>query len=132
MHCFRGVFRKNFSFHLFFSIPWQKDASGVKLQAQRVGSSRKWPYQRKGVFKGSCPRSTSEITWSALRGCSATQTPRKPSIAQLRREATVAKKETPDSHKEDSGENENSYGCEKNGKKKRRCGISRNRGMQAE
>src|SRR5712691_349366 len=79
MHCFRGVFRKNFSFHLFFSIPWQKAASGVKLQAQRVGSSRKWPYQRKGVFKGSCPRSLSEITWCASLGCSATQTPRKPS-----------------------------------------------------
>src|SRR5436309_2415846 len=36
----------------------------------------------------------------------------------------------PDSHKENSGENENGYGYEKNGKEKRRCSISRNRGIQ--
>jgi hypothetical protein len=38
-------------------------------------------------------------------------------------------KKTLDSHKEDSAENKNSYGYERNGKKKRRCGISRNRRM---
>jgi len=37
-HCSRRVFRKNFSFRLFFSVPWQKNASAAKLQVhhQRI------------------------------------------------------------------------------------------------
>ena len=45
MHCFRRVFRKDFSFHLFFSVPWQKNASAAKLQVH---------HQRIIILRGRC------------------------------------------------------------------------------